>query len=164
MHACASQINFVQGCNIDDNDKSGFDAAIKAAEAADATVIVLGQTQKQESEGHDRTSIDLPGVQVRQPLFSRVLIRPVALCKLSDLVYGFACRFYRPCHLAQHDFIAEVAAAAAKDNKPVVLVIMSGSSVDLSAEKADPNVGAIIFAGYPGQSGGAAIAQTIVGA
>ena len=32
----------------------------------------------------------------------------------------------------------------------------SGGVVDLAAVKANPNVGAIMWAGYPGQAGGAA--------
>jgi hypothetical protein len=40
---------------------------------------------------------------------------------------------------------------------------MSGGSVDISAAKADPNIDAIIWVGYPGQSGGLAIAETLFG-
>jgi len=63
----------------------------------------------------------------------------------------------------QDDLVARVAAAAAAKGVPVVMVVMSGGPVDLTAAKADPNVGAIIWCGYPGQSGGAAIADAIFG-
>ena len=64
----------------------------------------------------------------------------------------------------QSEVIARVAASAAGAGKPVVLVIMGGSALDLSQFKADPNVGAILFVGYPGQAGGAAIADALFGA
>jgi len=61
---------------------------------------------------------------------------------------------------AQHKLIAVVAAASPK---PIVVVIISGGGIDLSDALANPKVGAIIWAGYPGQSGGRAIAETIYG-
>eukprot|EP00158_Paraphelidium_tribonemae_P010376 Partr_v1_DN5092_c0_g1_i1_m31392 putative beta-d-xylosidase len=60
----------------------------------------------------------------------------------------------------QSQFIAAVAAAA---KGPVVLVVESGGSIDISAELANPKIGAIIWAGYPGGGGGDAIARTIFG-
>ena len=78
-----------------------------------------------EAEGHDRTSLLLPGTQ--------------------------------------NALIAEVSAAAAKQRKPVVLVIMSGGPLDVTAAKMDRNVGAIVWCGYPGQSGGLAVADVLFG-
>lgn len=60
----------------------------------------------------------------------------------------------------QHQLIKEVADAA---KEPVVLVVMSGGPVDISVEKANPKIGAILIAGYPGEYGGLAIANTIYG-
>jgi len=65
--------------------------------------------------------------------------------------------------LGQDSLISSVAAAAAKKKLPVVVVVMSGGPVDLSAAESDPNVGAIVWCGYPGQSGGAAIADALFG-
>jgi beta-glucosidase len=45
--------------------------------------------------------------------------------------------------------------------KPVVMVVMSGSALDLSWAKA--NAAAIVHAWYPGQSGGLGIAQVLTG-
>ena len=56
-------VTYVQGCDIGTNDTSGIAAAAAAAAAADATVIIVGLDQNQESEGHDRTSLLLPGAQ-----------------------------------------------------------------------------------------------------
>jgi beta-glucosidase-like glycosyl hydrolase len=61
----------------------------------------------------------------------------------------------------QEALIEQVAAAAG--GKPVVLVVMSGGPVDISAAKENPGIIAIIWCGYPGQSGGDAIADAIFG-
>lgn len=60
-----------QGCDIATNSTAGIPAAAAAAAAADATVIVIGMDQSVESEGHDRTSLLLPGAQA-------ALVRDVA--------------------------------------------------------------------------------------
>jgi hypothetical protein len=52
-----------RGCGIASDDASGIAAAAQLAAGADAAVLMVGLTQVQESEGHDRTDIDLPGVQ-----------------------------------------------------------------------------------------------------
>ena len=49
----------------------------------------------------------------------------------------------------------------AAGGKTVVVVVMSGSVVDLAALERDERVGAILWCGYPGQSGGAAIGDAI---
>jgi beta-glucosidase-like glycosyl hydrolase len=63
----------------------------------------------------------------------------------------------------QDDFVEQVSAAAAKVNSPVVVVVMGGGPLDLTAIKANRDVDAIMWCGYPGQSGGASIADTIFG-
>lgn len=60
----------------------------------------------------------------------------------------------------QEQLIADVSDGA---NGPVVLVIMSGGPVDISAAKANPKIGAIVIVGYPGQSGGLALAEALFG-
>eukprot|EP01060_Flectonema_neradi_P018021 TRINITY_DN2483_c1_g2_i2.p1 TRINITY_DN2483_c1_g2~~TRINITY_DN2483_c1_g2_i2.p1 ORF type:complete len:776 (+),score=198.43 TRINITY_DN2483_c1_g2_i2:44-2371(+) len=52
-----------EGCTVTGTDKSGFAAAVAAAGDADIVVMMLGLSEKVEAESHDRTSIDLPGVQ-----------------------------------------------------------------------------------------------------
>eukprot|EP00054_Salpingoeca_dolichothecata_P025258 m.174997 g.174997 ORF g.174997 m.174997 type:complete len:788 (+) comp25291_c0_seq2:67-2430(+) len=52
------------GCDVTSNDKSGFPAAIDAANQADFVVMFLGLDTSVESEGKDRTgTLGLPGVQ-----------------------------------------------------------------------------------------------------
>ncbi|CAM6105969.1 unnamed protein product [Calypogeia fissa] len=60
----------------------------------------------------------------------------------------------------QQQLVSEVAKVA---KGPVVLVILSGGPVDVSFAKEDPSISSIIWAGYPGQAGGQAIAQIIFG-
>ncbi|XP_078173044.1 putative beta-D-xylosidase 7 [Carex rostrata] len=61
---------------------------------------------------------------------------------------------------AQQDLITSVANAA---KKPVILVLLCGGPVDVSFAKSNPKIGAILWAGYPGQAGGPAIAQILFG-
>lgn len=61
----------------------------------------------------------------------------------------------------QQNALVEQVCAVAKG--PVVVVVMSGGSVDLSDVKNNNNVHSILWVGYPGQSGGTAIAETLFG-
>jgi beta-glucosidase-like glycosyl hydrolase len=117
-----ASVTYVEGCSIAGNTTVGFDAAVDAASAADATVIVVGLDQTQEAEMNDRTIIWWPGVQ--------------------------------------GEFISRVAAAA---KGPVVVVSLNGGPIDMSAEKTSTDVDAMLWAGYPGQSGGTAIAEILFG-
>eukprot|EP00049_Salpingoeca_infusionum_P006942 m.113052 g.113052 ORF g.113052 m.113052 type:complete len:901 (+) comp13502_c0_seq1:214-2916(+) len=112
---------YEQGCNVACTSYDSS-AVTSTAEKADEVVVVVGLDQTQEREGHDRTSISLPGKQ-------------------EDLI--------------------QTAIAAA--SKPITLVVMTGSSLDVSTFKANPKVGAIMWCGYPGQAGGQALADAIFG-
>ncbi|KAK6131149.1 hypothetical protein DH2020_035111 [Rehmannia glutinosa] len=56
-----------------------------------------------------------------------------------------------------------IRAVAAASKKPVVLVLVCGGPVDVSFAKDDPKIGSILWAGYPGEAGGIAIAEIIFG-
>ncbi|XP_037040153.1 beta-xylosidase/alpha-L-arabinofuranosidase 2-like [Bradysia coprophila] len=60
----------------------------------------------------------------------------------------------------QPELIRRVLAVA---QDPVILIVISGGAIDLSDYKNDSRVGAIIWAGYLGQSGGEAIANVLFG-
>ncbi|KAJ4967201.1 hypothetical protein NE237_019050 [Protea cynaroides] len=60
----------------------------------------------------------------------------------------------------QQSLIDSVSKAA---KKPVILVILSGGPVDISFAKNDKNIGSILWAGYPGEAGGIALAEIIFG-
>ncbi|OMP12651.1 hypothetical protein COLO4_02915 [Corchorus olitorius] len=56
-----------------------------------------------------------------------------------------------------------VNAVADAANGPVILVIMSAGPIDISFAKINPKIGSIIWAGYPGEQGGRAIADVVFG-
>ncbi|KAL0440128.1 UNVERIFIED_CONTAM: putative beta-D-xylosidase 7 [Sesamum latifolium] len=60
----------------------------------------------------------------------------------------------------QQSLVTSVAKAA---KKPVVLVLHCGGPVDISFAKNNPKIGGILWAGYPGEAGGKAIAEIIFG-
>ena len=127
------------------NDGVDTEAAVKlVADAVDAVVLVVGLLSDCSLEGKRA---------------------PGAACALgkSDEAEGHdRTSLLLPAN--QDALITDVASAASKKKIPVVLVVMSGGQLDISAHKADPNVGAIVWCGYPGQSGGRAIADILFGA
>ncbi|KAF7054988.1 hypothetical protein CFC21_062571 [Triticum aestivum] len=60
----------------------------------------------------------------------------------------------------QQSLITAVANAA---KRPVILVLLTGGPVDVTFAKVNPKIGAILWAGYPGQAGGLAIARVLFG-
>ncbi|KAG8660399.1 hypothetical protein MANES_02G154700v8 [Manihot esculenta] len=60
----------------------------------------------------------------------------------------------------QQELIINVARCA---KNPIVLVLLCGGPVDVSFAKYDKNIGSILWAGYPGEAGGIALADIIFG-
>lgn len=60
----------------------------------------------------------------------------------------------------QQELVSKVSAAS---RGPTVLVLMSGGPIDVSFANNDPRIAGILWAGYPGQAGGAAIADIVFG-
>ncbi|RLM58474.1 putative beta-D-xylosidase 7 [Panicum miliaceum] len=60
----------------------------------------------------------------------------------------------------QQSLITAVASAA---KRPVILVLLTGGPVDITFAQSNPKIGAILWAGYPGQAGGLAIARVLFG-
>lgn len=59
----AETIMYAKGCEIEGNDKSKFDEAIKVANKSDVVVMVLGESHGLSGEAASRSNLDLPGVQ-----------------------------------------------------------------------------------------------------
>ena len=57
------EVNSVKGCNVADNDIIEITKAVEAAKNSDVVILFLGLDGDEESEGHDRTKIGLPGLQ-----------------------------------------------------------------------------------------------------
>ncbi|MFD7028900.1 beta-glucosidase [Streptomyces sp. NPDC059917] len=92
--------------------------AVAAAREADTAVVVVATTERVESEGFDRTDLELPG--------------------------------------RQNDLVRAVAAV----NPNTVVVINTGSPVELPWRD---EVAAILLTWFPGQEGGAALADVLLG-
>ena len=58
-------VTYQQGCDANCTSDTGFGAATAAAGAADATVVVLGEPASDTGEASSRTSLDLPGDQLK---------------------------------------------------------------------------------------------------
>jgi len=69
----ATHMLYAKGCNVDDQDKSGFQRAVQAAKGADVAIVVVGEQSRREGaegqppptdgEGYDVANFDLTGVQ-----------------------------------------------------------------------------------------------------
>jgi len=59
-----TRINYLKGCNINDDDRSEFDKAVKTAGESDAIIIVVGESRDMSGEASSRSDIGLPGVQL----------------------------------------------------------------------------------------------------
>lgn len=58
-----TKILHTKGCDIEGNDRSGFDNAILAAMSADVVVVAVGEKANMSGEAASRSQINLPGVQ-----------------------------------------------------------------------------------------------------
>jgi len=122
LQSYVSNVRFLAGCSSAACDAAATDQAAVLAGSADYVFLFMGLSQQQESEGKDRTSLLLPGMQ--------------------------------------QSLITAVADAA---KRPVILVLLSGGPVDITFAQSNPKIGAILWAGYPGQAGGLAIARVLFG-
>lgn len=60
----------------------------------------------------------------------------------------------------QRDLVTSIAAVS---KKPVILVLTGGGPVDVTFAKTDPRIGSIVWIGYPGETGGRALAEILFG-
>jgi len=58
-----TQILYARGCESRFSDTTGFGEAVRAAQGADAIVLVVGETRDMSGEASSRSDIGLPGVQ-----------------------------------------------------------------------------------------------------
>ena len=58
-----SQLLYAKGCNVDDQDKSGFEEAVKVAQQADVVIMTLGEGHDMSGEAKSRSNIHFSGVQ-----------------------------------------------------------------------------------------------------
>jgi beta-glucosidase-like glycosyl hydrolase len=89
----SAEVTQVAGCEVEGDDRSGFDAAVAAARAAEVAVVVVGDQaglfgRGTVGEGNDAESLDLPGVQ--RELVEAVLATgtPVVMVLLTGRPYA----------------------------------------------------------------------------
>jgi beta-glucosidase len=58
-----TSVIYAKGCNVNDNDCSGFAGAVEAAKKSDIVVISLGEAHNMSGEAKSRSSIRFTGVQ-----------------------------------------------------------------------------------------------------
>ncbi len=80
-----AQVSSIDGCDINSTDTSRIAAAEKIVENVDTVVLVVGINESIESEGLDRSSIGLPGVQTQ--LIEAVLTQASIYNKPVCIVY-----------------------------------------------------------------------------
>jgi beta-glucosidase len=89
------QVTYSRGCNVNDNDRSGIEKAVKNAKSADFVLLAIGEEEWMSGEAASRSIIGLPGVQ--EELAEAVILtgkpvavvlfngRPLAIPKLSKI-------------------------------------------------------------------------------
>jgi beta-glucosidase len=60
-----TRVLYARGAPVDSADTTGIAEAVRVARQADAVVLVVGEHQDMSAEARNRTSLDLPGVQLR---------------------------------------------------------------------------------------------------
>jgi beta-glucosidase len=54
---------YAKGCNINDNNKDGFEEAVAVAKQSDVVILSLGEAPDMTGEAKSRSNLHLPGVQ-----------------------------------------------------------------------------------------------------
>lgn len=55
--------SYAKGCEINSEDRSGFNQAVQIAKQAEVVVMVVGELSNMSGEAASRTNLDLPGIQ-----------------------------------------------------------------------------------------------------
>src|SRR5690606_19783813 len=74
-----TELIVAKGADIEGDDTSGFDDAVRAARQADAVLMFLGEHPEMSAEANNRTSLDLPGVQEQLALAVAATGKPVVV-------------------------------------------------------------------------------------
>lgn len=133
------EVRYAMGCSISGLDRGGFAEAVAAAEQSDAVVVVLGGT-----------SVILSGLGWGRGPGENEAGDPFTCGEGYDLTDVNPLGVQR-----------ELVQALVATGKPVVLVLVHGRPWSIAWEK--EHVPAILEAWYPGERGGAAIADILFG-
>lgn len=58
-----NQMLYAKGCNINDQDTTGFEEAVRVAMQADVILLSIGEARDMSGEAKSRSNLQLPGVQ-----------------------------------------------------------------------------------------------------
>lgn len=133
-----NKVSYAKGCNINDTDKKQFRAALKAAKESEFVVFVAGLDNTQEGEGYFlfRDADEKGGGEVTRPdRASQTVLLPGV----------------------QNELINEIANV----NPNIILVVISGGTC--SVTPVINSIKGLVYAFYPGQEGGRAIADVLFG-
>lgn len=141
----STKVNYVKGCAVRDVTTSDIPAAVKAAQAADAVVLVVGGSSARDF----KTKYIGTGA-------ADVSINENQLLPDMDCGEGYDRSTLRL--LGDQEQLLEAVAAT---GKPLVVVYIQGRTLNmnLASEKAET----LLTAWYPGEQGGAAIADVLFG-
>ncbi|GAA3652613.1 glycoside hydrolase family 3 N-terminal domain-containing protein [Microbacterium marinilacus] len=124
-------IDFAAGCDVEGDDRSGFDAAVEVASGAEVAVVVVGDQaglfgRGTVGEGNDVESLELPGVQ--RELVERVVATgtPVVMVLLTGRPYAVSWALdgdatARPAAVLQAFFPGE-------EGGPAIAAVISGAA------------------------------------
>ena len=137
-------VSYVKGCAIRDTTWNQIDQAVKAAQKADAVVIVLGGSSARDF----KTDYKNTGAAVVKDNEEH----------LSDMESGEG---YDRSTLTMLGLQYKLLQAVATTGKPVILVTVQGRPLNLNW--ASKHIPAIVNAWYPGEQGGNAVADVLFG-
>ena len=88
-----SSVTYARGCEVEGEDRSGFDEALAAAHGADVAIVVVGDQaglfgRGTVGEGNDTETLDLPGVQRELVEAVAATGTPVVLVLLTGRPYA----------------------------------------------------------------------------
>ncbi len=140
-----TEVVYAKGCAVRDTATADIQSAVRAAETADAVVLVVGGSSARDF----RTKYISTGAAIA----SKEVLD-------MDCGEGFD-RSSLTLLGKQEELISAVAAATKKTGKPLVVVYIQGRTLlmNQAAEKAD----ALLTAWYPGEQGGKAVASLLFG-